>query len=41
MGCCRQENIDKIVDLIKDIKRSPYSGKGKAEPLNIVSAGVG
>jgi toxin YoeB len=24
---------DKIVELIKDIKRSPYSGKGKAEPL--------
>ena len=30
---CDSEILDKINDLIKEIKRDPFKGKGKPEPL--------
>jgi toxin YoeB len=33
MGKIRQKNYRKIVELIKDIDRSPFEGLGKPEPL--------
>lgn len=32
--------LQKINDLIKDIQRTPYSGKGKPEPLKYDLAGL-
>lgn len=33
MGNRRQENFQKILELIRDIQRDPFAGIGKPEPL--------